>query len=217
MIDDSHDPSSCDINRSIVTLSKVSLDFVFKSIHQPSIIINQPNIIIDVNSDITNKNHHHDKHDNNNHSYGIKDSINNNHNVHDADNYDDNRTSYYYTGRHDNGHLPILQTSNKEALVLLSCLLEAKNKCDNFLTSCIDHEYGYNNNNRTNNNSNSSSKDIEGEAVVNDVVDADRVPATVEDDNDDGDGDDDNKSSVVTKKIKLDNNIGSCCNSKAIN
>ncbi len=208
MINDIHDPSSCDINKSIVTVSKVSIDFIFKSIHQPSIIINQPNIIIDVNSTIASKNHHHD--DSNN-SDGMKDNINNNHNIHDADNYDDNRTSYYYTGRHDNGHLPILQTSNKEALELLSSLLEAKNKCDNYLTSCIDHEYGYNNtNNNTNNSSNSSCKDIEREAVVND---ADRVPDTVEDDDDD----DDNESSVVTKKIKLDNNIGSCCNSKAIN
>ena len=212
MIDDIHDPCSCDINRSIVTVSKVSIDFIFKSIHQPSIIINQPNIIIDVNSDIASKNH---KHDNTNNSNGMKDNIIDNHTIHDADNYDDNRTSYYYTGRHDNGHLPILQTSNKEALELLSCLLEAKNKCDNYLTSCIDHEYGYNNNNSTNNNSNSSSKDIEGEAVVNDVIDVDRVPATVDDDDDEND--DGNESSVVTKKIKLDNNIGSCCNSKAIN
>jgi hypothetical protein len=211
MIDDIHDPSSsCDIN-----VSKVSIDFIFKSIYQPSIIINQPNIIIDVNSNITSKNHHHDKvkHDNTNNSNGMKDNINNDHNIHDADNYDDNRTSYYYTGRHDNGHLPILQTSNKEALELLSCLLEAKNKCDNYLTSCIDHEYGYNNNNSTNNDCNSS-KDIEGEAVVNDVVDVDRVPDTAEEDDDDAD---DDESSVVTKKIKLDTNIGSCCNSKAIN
>jgi len=200
MINDIHDPSSCDINRSIVTVSKVSIDFIFKSIHQPSIIINRPNIIIDVNSNIASKNH---QNDNSNNNDGMKDNIIDNHNIHDADNYDDNRTSYYYTGRHDNGHLPILQTSNKEALELLSSLLEAKNKCDNYLTSCIDHEYGYNNtNNSTNNNSNSSSKDIEGEAVVNDVVDVDRVPDTAEDDDDDN-----NESSVVTKKIKLDNNI----------
>ena len=224
MINDIHDPSSCDINRSIVTVSKVSIDFIFKSIHQPSIIINQPNIIIDVNSNIASKNHHHD--DTNN-SDGMKDNINNNHNIHDADNYDDNRTSYYYTGRHDNGHLPILQTSNKEALELLSSLLEAKNKCDNYLTSCIDHEYGYNNTNNCTNNI--SSKDINGEAVVNDVVDIDRVPDTAEDDDDDAidvdrvpdtaedDDDNNNESSVVTKKIKLDNNIVSCCNSKAIN
>lgn len=200
MIDDT---SSGSCGGSIIaTKSKVSIDFIFKSIYQPSIIINEPNIIIDVNSNITSKNHHH--HDNTSNV-----NIDNMKNNHDDD--DDNRTSYHYTGRHDNGNLPILKTSNKEALELLSCLLEAKNKCDNYLTSCIDIEYGYNNNNNNStnqvNNNSGSSKDLEGEAEVVDV-EFDAI-AVVDDDNHN-----DDESSVVTKKIKLDD---SSCKSKAIN
>jgi len=193
--------SSCN-NSNITMLSKVSINFIFKSIQQPSIIINQPISIIDINSS-----KHHDN-DNNN---LLKEKLIDDHN---DDNNDNTRTSYNYTGRHDHGKLPILQTSNTEALELLSCLLEAKNNCDDYLTSCINHEYGYTTtttttttNSTSSRSSNSNQINSDNKTIIDDkndddvVVDSNVDDADIDDEGDDGCG---NESYIVTKRIKLD-------------
>ncbi len=48
--------------------------------------------------------------------------------------------SFDYSGRHDNGLLPILKTEGSLGL-LITAVLKAKAECDSYLTSVIDEEY----------------------------------------------------------------------------
>lgn len=97
-------------------------------------------------------------------------------------------TSYEYSGRHDHGNLPLLRKDITQ-IEIISALYEAKQKCDEFLTICINNEYGYNNNNNiiiSNNDINSSTNDVE--VVDNDVID-------------------DNQIENMNKKIRIDEKL----------
>ena len=50
-------------------------------------------------------------------------------------------TTFEYSGVHDHGKLPVLKTDGPVAAVLAN-IMEAKRQSDEYLTNCIDVEYG---------------------------------------------------------------------------
>lgn len=56
-------------------------------------------------------------------------------------------TFYYYSGRHDDGLLPQLQSSGP-MIDVLSALQQVKHISDTFLTERINQAFGYNNHNK---------------------------------------------------------------------